>query len=68
MKPATRRQRKAHAMNRARGLAHWNRAVQLSAEGFSKAEAAERLGLTADGMNSLLYRNRKSQVWPIKED
>lgn len=64
----TRLQAKSHAGNRARGLALWNRARQLSSEGVAKKDAAQRLGLSDAGLNTMLYKRCRSQRWPIAKE
>jgi hypothetical protein len=46
----------------------WRDAVALSRAGVSRSEAAARLGMTDDGLKSLLHRQTKSSKWPIKND
>lgn len=63
----THNQRTAHTVNRARGRLHFEQLRRFSAEGLTKAEAAQQLSLTIAGINSLLWKKAGSTRWPITE-
>jgi hypothetical protein len=57
-----------NATRRVIAEARWRMVLACSLEGASKKQTAEEMGLTMDGLNSLLHRNVGSQAWPIAQE
>lgn len=63
---ASRGQRISAAKRHERALATFRRVKEMSANGVSYRDAAEAVGLTEEGLSSMLYREAGSTAWPIK--